>query len=204
MTSPASEPILSLETASDFPLPIAMNRSSLFCRFAFALTSTLILSSAFPHRPTGATPPPLAATPNAPAIPTIIPTTTTAQRQPLSIYQPLHTIPWEGFYFTKIGVAYFATEPLKTNFIQRPELDELSAPTLAAQPLPVHRMLDPKKTGWELVNYAIAAGLDNQFDRAMNAYKRSLQIAKEIGNHELEGLALGGMGLLRAQGVLRR
>ncbi|MGI0492307.1 CHAT domain-containing protein [Alkalinema pantanalense CENA528] len=186
MTGQASRAILSLEIPADFPLPAAMNRSSLFRRCAFALSSTLILHSAFSHVPILAAPAPR-------------PATTAAQRQPLSIYQPLHTIPWEGFYFTKIGVAYFATEPLKTNFIQRPELDELSAPTLTAQPLPVHKMLDSRKTGWELVNYAIAAGLDNQFDRAINAYKRSLQIAKEIGDHELEGLALGGMGLLRAQ-----
>jgi len=111
--------------------------------------------------------------------------TTQAQTQAITLYQPLQTIQWEGQFMSSRGIAYFAFEP----FI---------APDVSEFDLELARD-DHRKVGRLLARLGLLNYLQDDFDKAVIAYKQSLVSAKETGDDELEGLVLGSLGLIYAE-----
>lgn len=111
------------------------------------------------------------------------------QRQPLTIYQPLQPLPWEGFFHNRYGVAYFSLDPngdIDSGVIES-DVEEAQA------------MHDTRKESRIWAKLGLKHAMEEEFDRAIEAYTKSLQIARENNDDEVEGVALGSLALLRSQ-----
>lgn len=109
------------------------------------------------------------------------------QQQLLSIYQPLLDISWEGQFINEQGIAYFATEEITDAYLMR---------ITAESDLKIAQIASNREA--ELKNiFKIGLGyhVEGEFDKAVNAYKESLEIAKEISDRKLEMMLLGNLGL---------
>jgi len=107
------------------------------------------------------------------------------QTQALTLYQPLQTIQWEGQFTTSRGIAYFAFEPVTDTDVSEADVELYKN--------------DRRKVGQIWAKLGLANYLQDDFFKAVAAYKQSLAIAKETGDDELEGLVLGSLGLIHAQ-----
>jgi len=114
-------------------------------------------------------------------------TTLSSQQQPLSIYQPLLDIPWEGQFVTSRGIAYFASEEVTDAYLMRVKSEsELQTAQTSGD-----RSLQAKA----LSTIGIGYHVEGEYDKAIEFYKQSLTIAKDISDRNLEVRVLGNLGL---------
>jgi len=109
------------------------------------------------------------------------------QTQPLTLYQPIQTIQWEGQFLDRQGIAYFAEESVNVTTALESDLEQIRA------------LRDRRKEAQLLARLGLLAYFEGAFDRAIAYYKASLELAKETGDRTLEGIALGNLGLLQVQ-----
>lgn len=109
------------------------------------------------------------------------------QTQPLTFYQPLQTIAWDGTRFSPNGVAYFGQE-------------DVSQVTAIESDLEAARALkDRAKEARILANLGLLAYFGENFQQAIDYYKASLTVAREGNDREIEEIALGNLGLIQVQ-----
>ncbi len=111
-----------------------------------------------------------------------------AEPELLTIYQPLQTIQWEGPYISSKGVAYYGLNEYQgTAGVVESDLEAARS------------MRDTQREAEILLKLALHDYLQNNFDRAIVAYKQGLTVAKANGHDQLEGLFLASLGLVYAQ-----
>ncbi|MEB3293554.1 MAG: tetratricopeptide repeat protein, partial [Synechococcales bacterium] len=123
---------------------------------------------------------PLRAAPNSPA-------TQQSQRQLLTIYYPLQRIQWEGQYRTRNGFSYFAVSELKPAYVSEVELEVARSRRDRQLEATVQAKLGLRYLTMDLL------------DQSLAAYWESFRLAKAVGDRKLQGIALAGLGLSRAQ-----
>jgi len=110
-----------------------------------------------------------------------------SQQQPLSIYQPIQDIPWEGEFVSSRGIAYFSPEEVTDGYLMRTKSEtELGIAQTSG---------DRKAEAQALSNIGIGYHIEAEYDKAVKYYKQSLEIAKNISDHDLEVRLLGNLGL---------
>jgi CHAT domain-containing protein/Tfp pilus assembly protein PilF len=110
-----------------------------------------------------------------------------SQQQPLSIYQPLLDIPWEGQFVNGKGIAYFSPEEVNDGYLIR---------TSAESDLQIAQTSsEPKSEATLLSKIGLGYHVEGEYDKAVEAYKQSLEITKRFGDHDLEVMLLGNLGL---------
>jgi CHAT domain-containing protein len=115
---------------------------------------------------------------------------TSSQQQALTIYQPIQTIEWEGMFVSPQGIAYFAMDGVSPDAASNPDGDVEFARRNGDRPKEARALFQAG-----LANHAIGGF----FDKAIDYYKQSLVIAKEIRDSELEVILLGNIGLAYLQ-----
>src|SRR5579883_983550 len=110
-----------------------------------------------------------------------------SQIQALTLYQPLQTIQWEGPFRDRQGTVYFAEADVTTTTALESYLEQVRA------------MHDRRQEAHLLAKLGLLAYFGGSFDRAIEDYKLSLEIARDVGDRDLEGIALGNLGLLQVQ-----
>ncbi len=115
---------------------------------------------------------------------------TSSQQQALTIYQPLQNIEWEGMFVSPQGIAYFAIDGVSPDAVSNPDGDVEFARINGDRQKEARALF---QSG--LANHAIGGF----FDKAIDYYKQSLVIAKEIRDSELEVILLGNIGIAYLQ-----
>jgi CHAT domain-containing protein len=110
-----------------------------------------------------------------------------ALSQPLSLYQPLQHLQWEGRLMSKTGIAYFTVDDLLDKPVAESDLDILRSSH------------DSRKLAETLSALGVLRHSQGEYDKAIDFYKQGLTIAKEISNAELETMLLGNLGLAHVQ-----
>jgi len=109
-----------------------------------------------------------------------------SQQQPLSIYQPLLDIPWEGQFVNSKGIAYFSTEEVTDGYLMR---------TSAERDLQLAQTSSERKSEAKAFStIGLGYHVEGEYDKAVESYKKSLAIAKD-NEHDLEVMLLGNLGL---------
>ncbi|NEP08951.1 MAG: CHAT domain-containing protein [Symploca sp. SIO2C1] len=112
-----------------------------------------------------------------------------SEPQLLTIYEPIQNFEWEGMFTSPQGITYFAEEVAP---------DWLTTNELAVEF--ARRNRDRKAEAKALFDLGLANhAVGGYFDRAIDYYKQSLVIAKEISDRDLEVLLLGNLGLAYLQ-----
>ena len=96
---------------------------------------------------------------------------TSSQQQALTIYQPIQNIEWEGMFVSPQGIAYFAIDGVSPDAVSNYDGDLEFA----------RRNGDRQKEASALFKLGLANhAIGGFFDKAIDYYKQSLVIAKEI------------------------
>ena len=112
-----------------------------------------------------------------------------SQEQLLTIYKPIQNFEWEGMFVSPQGITYLAEEVAP---------DFLTTNEAAVESARLNR--DPKAEAKALFELGLANhAVGGFFDKAIEYYKQSLVITKEIGDRDLEVLLLGNLGLAYLQ-----
>lgn len=115
----------------------------------------------------------------------------TPQQQPLTLYQPIQDIPWEGQFVNPLGIAYFASEEVIDGYLMRVKFEG---------ELQIARTIGDRQPEAEaLFNIGLGYQVEREFDRAIAAYKESLEVARDLSDGELNARILGNLGLAYAQ-----
>ncbi|NES18378.1 MAG: tetratricopeptide repeat protein [Symploca sp. SIO3E6] len=116
-------------------------------------------------------------------------TVPTSEPQLLTIYEPIQNFEWEGMFVSPQGIAYFAEEIAP---------DWLTTNELAVEFARSNR--DRQAEAKALFELGLANHVRGGFfDRAIDYYQKSLAIAQEIRERDLEVLLLGNLGLAYLQ-----
>ncbi|HBE18427.1 MAG TPA: hypothetical protein DEG17_19480 [Cyanobacteria bacterium UBA11149] len=110
-----------------------------------------------------------------------------SERELLSIYQPIQDIAWEGQFITPKGIAYFAPTEVRDGYLLRTsgESDWQIAQTTG----------DTKAETEALFNIGVGYHVEGDYDKAIDAYQKGLEKAREISDRNLEIMTLGNLGL---------
>ena len=115
---------------------------------------------------------------------------TSSQQQALTIYQPIQNIEWEGMFVSPQGIAYFAIDGVSPDAVSNHDGEVEFA----------RRNGDRQKEAQALFKLGLANhAIGGFFDKAIDYYKQSLVIAKEIRDGNLEVILLGNIGLAYLQ-----
>lgn len=157
-----------------------------FPRLLSASSLAVVLTLPLLQNPIGAIAPP---PPPQPARTIAATPVTRAQAQPLTFYQPLQTLQWEGTFVSKWGFAYFALE------------EGLNIPVSEMDLEIARKQGNARKEAELLTQLALVDLYSEQFFRAIDRYQAALEIAQREGSQlaDLEGVALGGLGLAHVQ-----
>jgi len=112
-----------------------------------------------------------------------------SEPQLLTLYEPIQNFEWEGMFVSPQGIAYFAEE-VAPSWLTTNELAVDSA----------RRNRDRKAEARALFELGLANHVvGGYFNQAIDYYKQSLAVAKEISDRDLEVLLLGNLGLAYLQ-----
>ena len=115
---------------------------------------------------------------------------TSSQQQALTIYQPIQNIEWEGMFFSPQGIAYFSIDGVSPDAVSNHDGEVEFA----------RRNGDRQKEALALFKLGLVNhALGGFFDKAIDYYKQSLVIAKEIRDGNLEAILLGNIGIAYLQ-----
>ncbi|TAG88865.1 MAG: CHAT domain-containing protein [Oscillatoriales cyanobacterium] len=115
---------------------------------------------------------------------------TSSQQQALTIYQPIQNIEWEGMFVSPQGIAYFSIDGVSPDAVSNHEGEVEFA----------RRNGDRQKEAFALFKLGLANHtLGGFFEKAIDYYKQSLVITKEIRDVNLEVILLGNIGLAYLQ-----
>jgi CHAT domain-containing protein len=107
--------------------------------------------------------------------------------QPLTLYQPLQHLQWEGERYSQNGIAYFPPEKGLSSSYSEHDLE-------------VARTLhDPHLVAEMLSQLALSYHLNGEYFKALPYYQEGLEIAKKNSDSNLELMILGNLGLLNLQ-----
>lgn len=106
--------------------------------------------------------------------------------QPLTLYQPLQRLQWEGEKANKTGIAYFTIEGLPDISVSETDLDV------------ARRSQDPKLVAKMLAALGLSRHLQGEYDKAIDYYQQALKIAHNLDS-TLEATLLGNLGLAHVQ-----
>jgi CHAT domain-containing protein len=113
-----------------------------------------------------------------------------SQQQALTIYQPIQSIEWEGMFVSPQGIAYFSIDGVSPDAVANHDGEVEFARRNGDRPKEARALFQ-----LGLANHAIGGF----FDKAIDYYKQSLVIAKEIRDSELEVILLGNIGIAYLQ-----
>jgi CHAT domain-containing protein len=112
------------------------------------------------------------------------------EQQPLTIYEPIQNIEWEGMSVSPQGIAYFSLGEVAPDWLLTNESDVDLA----------RANQDRQKEAYALFKLGLANhAISGFFDKAIDYYKQSLEIAREISDRDLEVMLLGNIGLAYVQ-----
>ena len=115
---------------------------------------------------------------------------TSSQQQALTIYQPIQNIEWEGMFVSPQGIAYFSIDGVSPDAVSNHDGEVEFA----------RRNGDRQKEALALFKLGLVNhALGGFFDKAIDYYKQSLVIAKEIRDGNLEAILLGNIGIAYLQ-----
>ena len=115
---------------------------------------------------------------------------TSSQQQALTIYQPIQNIEWEGMFVSPQGIAYFSIDGVSPDAVSNHDGEVEFA----------RRNGDRQKEASALFKLGLAHhALGGFFDKALDYYKQSLVITKEISERNIEIILVGNIGLAYLQ-----
>lgn len=115
---------------------------------------------------------------------------TSSQQQALTIYQPIQNIEWEGMFVSPQGIAYFSIDGVSPDAVSNHNGEVEFA----------RRNGDRQKEALALFKLGLVNhALGGFFDKAIDYYKQSLVIAKDISDRNIEPILLGNIGLAYLQ-----
>ncbi len=115
---------------------------------------------------------------------------TSSQQQALTIYQPIQNIEWEGMFVSPQGIAYFSIDGVSPDAVSNHDGEVEFA----------RRNGDRQKEALALFKLGLVNhALGGFFDKAIDYYKQSLVIAKDISDRNIEPILLGNIGLAYLQ-----
>ncbi|HEY9874822.1 MAG TPA: hypothetical protein V6D12_15395, partial [Candidatus Obscuribacterales bacterium] len=104
------------------------------------------------------------------------------EQQPITIYEPIQNFEWEGMSVSPQGIAYFSLGEVAPDWLLTTESDVDFA----------RANKDRKKEAYALFKLGLANdAISGFFDKAIDYYKQSLEIAREISDRDLEVMLLG-------------
>ncbi len=143
-------------------------------KISFSLCFTLFLTlPSLPWQPLAAIAPPKSIAQTVP--------------QPLTLYQPLQHLQWEGDQISKTGIAYFPLKGVSNDSISESDLDAARA------------MQDSHRIAQTLAALGLSRHLQGEYDKAIDYYKQGLEIARQKSDLTLELMLLGNLGLAQVQ-----